>query len=130
MLGHVPCEGTTIVADLEAGIGTLTRLTEATIDVALVVVEATPKSIEVGQRAVEVAGAKQVGRVIVVANRVRSAADRTVIDEAFPGCEIMEVPDDAAIVRADRDGVAPLDSAATSPAVVALTAVASRIATI
>lgn len=128
MLGHIPSDGTTIVADLEAGIGTLTRLTEATIDVALVVVEATPKSIEVGRRAVDVATTKQVRRVIVVANRMRSSEDRSVIDAAFPGSEVMEVPDDDAIVQADRDGVAPLDSAAGSPAVMALTAVALHIA--
>lgn len=128
MLGHIVSEDTTIVADLEAGIGTLTRLTEATIDVALVVVEATPKSIEVGQRAVEVAGLKQVDTVIVIANRMRSDEDLAVIDAAFPGCEIMQVPDDQAIVDADRDGLAPLDHAPASPAVLALAAIAGRIA--
>lgn len=130
MLGNVPSEDTTIVADLEAGIGTLTRMAEATIDVALVVVEATPKSLEVGQRAVEVAALKDVRTIIVVANRVRSEADRAVIDAAFPGCEIMSVPDDPAIVAADRDGVAPLDRAADSPAVVALAAIADRLGAI
>lgn len=130
LLGNVVSDGTTIVADLEAGIGTLTRLDEATIEAALVVVEATPKSIEVGQRAVEVARIKGIGAVIVVANRIRSTTDRATIDAAFPECEIMEVPDDPAIVRADRDGVAPLDQGGGSPAVVALVAVADRIATV
>lgn len=127
MLGSIPLEDTTVVADLEAGIGTLTRLTEAAVDVVLVVVEATPKSIEVGQRAVEVAATKDAGRVIVVANRVRTAADRSTIDAAFPDQEIVEVPDDEAIVRADREGVAPLDDQPEAPAVRALVALASRL---
>lgn len=130
LLGSIVSDDATIVADLEAGIGTLTRLDEATIEAALVVVEATPKSLEVGQRAVEVARIKGVRAIIVVANRIRSAEDRAIIDAAFPECEIMEVPDDPAIVTADRDGVAPLDQAGGSPAVVALVAVADRMATV
>lgn len=128
MLGHVPSGASTVVADLEAGIGTLTRLEDSSVDVVLVVVEATPKSIEVGQRAVEVATAKHADRVVVVANRIRSDADRQVIDTAFAGCEIFEVPDDPAIVQADRDGVAPLDQSPHSPAVAALTALATGLA--
>ena len=127
MLGSVDHRETTIVADLEAGIGTLTRLTEATIDAVLVVVEPTPKSVEVGQRAVEVAQEKHVGTIIVVANRVQSPDDRAMLEEAFPGHEIVEVPDDLAIVTADRDGVAPLDQAPDAPAVKALTRLADRL---
>lgn len=124
MLGHVPADASTIVADLEAGIGTLTRLGDSVVDVALVVVEATPKSLEVGRRAVEVAAAKGVSRIVVVANRVASDADRAVIADAFPSAEVFEVPDDRAIVEADREGVAPIDREPTSPAVQALTRLA------
>lgn len=127
MLGHIPSDGTTVVADLEAGIGTLTRLDDAAIDVVLVVVEATPKSIEVGQRAVEVATARAAGRVIVVANRVRSTDDRAVLDTAFPRQELIEVPDDPAVVQADRDGVALLDHAPDAPAVQALSLLARAV---
>ena len=127
MLGHIPLGGSTVVADLEAGIGTLTRLPEGTVDLALIVVEATPKSIEVGQRAAEVAVDRHVGRLIVVANRVRSEEDRTIIDAAFPGREVIEVPEDPAIVQADREGVAPLDHDPSSPAVRALAEVAQAV---
>ncbi len=41
-----------VVADFEAGVGTLTRLSEQRVDTVVVVVEPTPKSVEVGQRAV------------------------------------------------------------------------------
>lgn len=127
MLGHVPSSATTIVADLEAGIGTLTRLDDGAVDVALVVTEPTAKSIEVAQRAVEVAATKGVGRVIVVANRVSSEADVARIGDAVPGHELFAVADDPAIVRADRDGLAPLDQSPGSPAVLALSALADRL---
>ncbi|MGH9281991.1 MAG: hypothetical protein ACRD0S_03530 [Acidimicrobiales bacterium] len=109
-----------MIADLEAGIGTLTRLGEQRVDAVLVVAEPTPKSIEVGVRAAELAKEKQLGRVIVVASRVRGDADMATLQEAFAGHEIVPVPVDPAIVDADRKGVAPLDLAPDSPAVRAL----------
>lgn len=105
---------------MEAGIGTLTRLAEQKVDAVLVVVEPTPKSIEVGQRAAELARDRQQGRLVIVASRVRTDADRAVLDQSFPGMEIVVIPDDPAIVEADRKGVAPLDLAPDSPAVQAL----------
>lgn len=128
MLGRIPLEDTTVVADLEAGIGTLTRLEESSVDAAVIVVEATPKSIEVGQRAAEVAASRKVGRVIVVANRVRSDDDRQTITDAFPDHEVLAVPDDPAIVDADREGVAPLDRDPSSPAISSLADVARALA--
>ena len=109
-----------MIADLEAGIGTLTRLGEQRVDAVLVVVEPTPKSIEVGQRAAALAQEKQLGRVVVVASRVRTDADLATLAEKFPGQELVAIPDDPAIVEADRRGVAPLDLAPDSPAVQAL----------
>ena len=117
----------TVVADLEAGIGTLTRLADRQVDVVLVVVENTPKSLEVGTRAVELAAAKGLGRVVVVANRVRHEADLEAVKAAFPGMEVVAVPDDPAIVAADRAGVAPLDSSPEAPAVQALTGLAREL---
>ena len=109
-----------MIADLEAGIGTLTRLGDQRVDAVLVVVEPTPKSIEVGVRAAGLAREKQLGRVVVVASRVRNEADMEILRKAFDGHEIVAVPDDPAIVEADRKGVAPLDLAPDSPAVKAL----------
>ncbi len=51
MLSSVDFGDTIVLADCEAGIGTLTRLGETPVDVVLVVVEPTPKSLEVGARA-------------------------------------------------------------------------------
>ena len=116
-----------MLADCEAGIGTLTRLGETPVDVVLVVVEPTPKSLEVGARAAALAKERRMGHIIVVASRIRNDADLEAIKAALPGQEIVVVPDDPAIVAADREGVAPLDSAPDAPAVRALVGVADRV---
>ena len=113
-----------VVADFEAGVGTLTRLEEQRVDTVLVVAEPTPKSLEVGQRAVQLAKDRQVGRIVVVANRIRSDADLQAVQAAFPDAEVVAVPDDPKIVEADRKGVAPIDLAPDAPAVVALVGLA------
>ena len=127
MLGSVDFKEVTVIADLEAGIGTLTRLGDQRVDAVLVVVEPTPKSIEVGTRAAELAREKSLGRVVVVASRVRGDADLATVQAAFPGYDIVAVPDDAAIVRAERQGVAPLDTAPDAPAVRALVELAESL---
>ncbi len=116
-----------VVADFEAGVGTLTRLSDQRVDTVLVVVEPTPKSVEVGMRAVELARERSVTRVIVVANRLRDEADLETVSAAFPGCEIVGVPDDPKIVEADRKGIAPIDLAPDAPAVVALIGLAQNL---
>ncbi len=117
-----------VVADFEAGVGTLTRLSEQRVDTVLVVVEPTPKSVEVGMRAVDLARERSVTRVIVVANRLRDDADLEIIRSAFPDCEVVAVPDDPRIVEADRKGVAPIDLAPDAPAVRALVGLAENLA--
>ncbi len=116
-----------VVADFEAGVGTLTRLSDQRVDAVLVVVEPTPKSIEVGQRAVELARERAVARLIIVANRVRDDADLELVRSSFPGCEVVGVPDDPKIVEADRKGVAPIDLAPDAPAVLALIGLAQNL---
>ena len=117
-----------VVADFEAGVGTLTRLSDQRVDTVLVVAEPTPKSLEVGARAVALARERDVGRVIVVANRLRDADDLATVVAAFPDCEVVAVPDDPKIVEADRKGVAPIDLAPDAPAVRALVGLAESLA--
>lgn len=126
MLGSVD-DKSVIVADLEAGIGTLTRLDARTVDAAVVVTEPTAKSIEVGRRAVDVARDKEINLVVVVANRVRDTEDFEAIQNAFPDLDVIRVPNDEAISEAERRGVAPLDASPGSPAVRALAATAVRL---
>lgn len=127
LLGSVEFGDTAVVADLEAGIGTLTRLAERRVDAVLVVVEPTPKSIEVGARAAHLAREKSLGNITVIANRVRDDADVAFVQQAFPGVPVAPVPEDAAILDAERRGAAPLDSAPDAPAVRALTDLAERL---
>lgn len=120
LLGSVSDDDIVIVADLEAGIGTLTRLADSSVDVTLVVVEPTPRSIDVGQRAAAVADDQAQGRLIVVANKVADAGDRDRVLDAFPGREVVIVPDDARVGAADRSGSSPVDVAPDAPAVHAI----------
>ena len=113
-------ESTTVVADLEAGIGTLTRLASASVDATVVVVEPTLRSIDVARRAVAVADEQRQGRVVVVANKVTDDGDRARIEEAFAGRTLVVVPDDPAVDTADRLGVSPVDHEPGAPAVAAL----------
>ena len=115
-----------VVADFEAGLGTVMRL-DAPVDVVVVVVEPTAKSLEVGRRAVETVQAAGLGRVVVTANRVRDEDDVQRVRDAFPGLEPFLVPDDPAIVEAERSGSAPLDAAPGAPAIRALVALAESL---
>ena len=120
MLGSIPADDLTVVADLEAGIGTLTRLPPAAVDVVLVVVEPTPRSVDVARRALAVATEQQQGRIVVVANKVTGDDDRLMIETALGDHEIVVVPADPAVEIADRAGASPVDTAPTDPAVRAL----------
>lgn len=120
LLSSVPESNTVIVADLEAGIGTLTRLPDASVDETLVIVEPTPRSIDVGQRAVLVASERQQGRITVVANKVASVDDDALVRSTFADYTVVAVPVDPTVVSADRQGASPVDLDAASPAVVAI----------
>jgi CO dehydrogenase maturation factor len=100
------------------------RLAEGVVDATVVVVEPSPKSIEVGARAVALAAAHSCGRVLVVGNRIRGADDEQIVRGAFPRADVVVVPEDRAVAEADRVGRAPIDTVPTSPAVTALQAVA------
>ena len=128
MLGSVSSEDITVVADLEAGIGTLSRLAEAAVDITVVVVEPTPRSIDVARRAVAVAQEHQHGRVIVVANKLADDTDRQRVKDAFKDLHTVEVPADPAVDEADRLGISPLDHDPDSPAIAALADLAQLVA--
>ena len=116
-----------VIADLEAGLGTLSRLGDRKVDAVVLVVEPTPKSIEVATRAAALAREKSLGRLVVVANRVGDAGDLAAVRAAFPDDRVVGVPDDPAIVEAERRGLAPLDVAPGAPAVRALAELAETL---
>jgi CO dehydrogenase maturation factor len=126
LLGQLEGQGRTVIADLEAGVGTLTRLSAASLDVLVVIAEPTAKSIDVARRAAAVAAERGLGPIRHVANKVRSPADAAWLRETL-GPDVVTVPEDPAIATADRDGHAPLDVAPDAPAIVALMAFAREL---
>ncbi len=127
MLGQLARPDRVVVADFEAGLGTILRLDGHPVDVVVVVVEPTAKSLEVGRRAAESVREGGLGRLVVTANRVRDDQDAARVHAAFPGIDVVLVPDDPAVVAAERTGLAPLDAAPDAPAVRALVALAERL---
>jgi CO dehydrogenase maturation factor len=116
-----------VIADFEAGLGTVLRLDGNPVDTVVVVVEPTAKSLEVGRRAAEAVGAAGLGRVVVTANRIRNSDDADRVRAAFPDLEPVLVPDEPAIVDAERRGVSPLDAAPEAPGVRALVGLAEAL---
>jgi CO dehydrogenase maturation factor len=127
LLGQLARPDRVVVADFEAGLGTILRLDGTPVDVVVVVVEPTAKSLEVGRRAAESVAAAALGRIVVVANRVRDEQDAARVRESFPHLAPVMVGDDPAIVAAERRGLAPLDAAPEAPAVRALVALATTL---
>ena len=117
-----------VVADFEAGLGTLSRMKAGQLDVLLVVTEPTVKALEVARRAVELIRERAVADVVVLANRVAGSDDRTLVEQAFAGGRVVIVPDDPAIRAADAQGVAPYDAAPDAPAVRALRTLSESLA--
>lgn len=128
LLGTFDAPDRIVIADLEAGIGTLTRIEPGSIDIALVIAEPTEKSLDVAERARDLAIDKQVGRVVVVASKVATESDLDAITDRFPGLDVVAVPEDRAVMRADREGVALLDHAPDAAAVTALQRLADLLA--
>lgn len=127
MLSSVPAEDSIIVADLEAGIGTLTRLPDNSVDVTVIVVEPTPRSIDVAKRAALVAGEREQGRVMIVANKVADDEDEARVLAAFPEAEVVLVPADPVVNDADRRGLSPVDIDDGCPAVTAISKMAEQL---
>jgi CO dehydrogenase maturation factor len=118
--------GRTVICDLEAGLATLEKLEAGQADVVIVVANPTGKALEVARRAIELAS--RVAEVIVLANRVRDDADVEYVREVLGDHELVVIPEDSAITRADRDGIAPIDLDPDAPGIAALVRLAERVA--
>jgi CO dehydrogenase maturation factor len=127
LLRELEADDRTVLGDLEAGVGVLSRMEPGNVDVVLVVANPTAKSIEVARRAIETALARET-RVLVVANRVSSDEELDAIREVLGEHELVVVPEDAAIARADEEGLAPIDVDSAGPGVRALIGLSERLA--
>jgi CO dehydrogenase maturation factor len=126
MLRDLDSVDRTVLGDLEAGVGVLSRMEPGSIDVVLVVANPTAKSIEVARRAIQTPAARE-GRIVIVANRVRDEDDVALIREAIGDFEMAIIPEDPMIRRADAEGIAPLDLDDAAPGVQAIMALGERL---
>lgn len=126
LLREIEGDGSIVLSDLEAGVGVMSRMEPGSLDLALVVANPTPKSIEVARRAAEAAVERGI-RAFVVANRVQTEEDLEEIRSVLGKYEIAVVPDDPAIAQADAEGAAPIDLDESSPGVRAIVEIAHRL---
>jgi CO dehydrogenase maturation factor len=126
LLGELEGKRRVVICDLEAGLGTVLRMEAETADVVLVMTEPTAKSIDVAKRAAEAASGRA-DQVLALANKVRGEADVDAITTALQPYEVIQIPEDPAIARADREGRAPLDVDPGAPGVRAITDLADRL---
>jgi CO dehydrogenase maturation factor len=127
LLGELESNGRIVLCDMEAGLGTVARIQPGQLDVLVVVAEPSAKGIDVARRAAAMGASR--ARVVVIANRIREPADLDAIRDALPEHELIVVPEDPVIARADRDGVAPIDLDPESPGVMAIVQLADQLAT-
>ncbi len=103
---------------MEAGLGTLTRMAEGSLDRVLLVANPSVKSIEVAQRARQIILDRKIGAsMVVVANRLRDEADLAQITGALDGVEHIAILEDPAIATADIRALSPVDEAPDSLAI-------------
>lgn len=126
LLGKMGAVEDLVVCDLEAGVISLNGLDLSEADLVLVVTEPSKKSIDAAQRLAAIAS-KLSAQVVVVGNRVQTVGDRTAIEAAMAGYDLVLLADDPAIRLADRDGLAPIDAAPDSVSMLALTELATHI---
>lgn len=114
-----------VVVDMEAGLEHLSRATARHVDSLAAVIEPYFRALETGRRVVDLAGELGIPRIDVVANKVRTDADREAIASfcAGAGLELAaEIPHDESFLSAERARQAPIDHAPDTPGVTAIEA--------
>ena len=115
---------------MEAGLEHLSRGTGRHVGRIVAVLEPYYRSMETARNVVLLATELGVPDVVIVANKVRDDADRTAIADfcRAHGMRLVgEVPYDAGLAEVERSGLAPIDAAAGSPAVVAIERLAAML---
>lgn len=112
-----------VIVDMEAGLEHLSRGTGRHLSRLVAVLEPYYRSMETARNVVALSAELGVDDVVVVANKVRDAADRSAIAEfcAAHGMRLVgEVPFDPTLTQAERQGGAPIDLVPDSAAVQAI----------
>ena len=119
-----------VIVDMEAGLEHLSRGTGKHVSRFVAVLEPYYRSMETARNVAALAAELGVADVVVVANKVRDAGDRSAIADFCRGHGLKlagEIPFDAAMADAERRGGAPIDTAPNAPAVRAISELASAL---
>lgn len=117
--GEVSGRDRIVVADLEAGLNDLIWARPGPDDVVVAVAEPSAKAVEIARRACRLAQDMGVTRLVGVANRCTDERHRMLLADAL-GLDVLDVPEDPAVERADQLGIAPVDADPSSPAMLAV----------
>jgi CO dehydrogenase maturation factor len=120
------------VVDLEAGLEHLSRGTARHVDTLFLIAEPYFKSLEAAQRSFALAKDLGIGRIQMVANKIRSPRDEETVRE-FAGRHAVTVagviPFDPAVVEADERGTAVMDQQPEATSVAAVRRLADQLLT-
>ncbi len=111
LLKHLVLErGEVVIADMEAGIEHLTRGTAEAVDAFIVVVEPGQRSLQTAHAVKEMAKGLGVKSVFVVANKVRSQADKAFLEERVRDMELIgTISFNQSVMDAEMKGTPPFE---------------------
>ncbi len=105
-----------VVMDMEAGVEHLGRATSGSVDALVIVVNPGMRSRVAADKIRKLGRDIGIKTILVLANRVRSDADRALIEDTMKDYEILGfLPEMDEIVNSDREGSRPFDDIATIP---------------
>ena len=100
-----------VIMDMEAGVEHLGRATARAVDKLIIVVEPSRTSVETAYRINKLAREIGLNNIAIVANKVRSQADREFLTSSLSGFEFLGfIPYDQAIVEADVNNRPVIDA--------------------
>jgi CO dehydrogenase maturation factor len=127
---QLTAEADTAVLDMEAGLEHLGRGTVEHIDTLLVVTEPYFRALEAASRIRDLAAQLGLESVLTVANRVRSDLEREAVEQYCRNHALelaAVIPYDEAVLEAELLGLAPIDHAPDSPAMLAVRVLAESL---
>lgn len=105
-----------VVMDMEAGVEHLGRGTSGSVDALVVVVNPGKRSRVAADKIRKLGKDIGIKNIVILGNRVKSAADKDLIRESMPDFEILGfMPEMDEIIQSDRDGVRPFEDISNIP---------------
>ena len=119
-----------VVMDMEAGVEHMGRGTARRVDTMLIVADSSLKSLETAKKIYGLATEAGIKNAFVVGNKVRDSSEEELIQRfaAKNKISILDlVPHDETILKADREGEAPLKYAEASKGIAAIQRVGEKL---